>query len=619
MKRPSLLTGLLLGVYWLALGIPTAGLAAFSKGDLAGTWHIYIFSDYPFANDPFWDRGTVTINSGGGVIGGSLLDSDGGAVTITGGSVSLNTSGVLLGSLALSDATTITISHGKMDANKSSGALVGSYSHGYLFKASLFKAGGTFSASDVEGSWYFYVFSDDPVVNDPGWSRGTLTLNASGAVTGGSVVDSEGGSATITGGSVSLNTNGVMSGSLTSSDGGTVTISEGKMDASKTMSAFVGTDSGSSRFSGSMIKAGGSFGTANLAGTWHFYNFWDSPLGNDPGWDRGTLVVNSSGVITDGTLADSNGFSGAVTGGALSLNGNGVLSGSYTAGGITYTISQGKVDVAKTALWYVGIDSFDYRFQGTASKAELHPRSDFDGDGTSDIGVFRNGGWYLDLNGNDQWNGCGVDGCYVFGLAGDRAVVGDWTGSGQARIGVYRGGGWSLDLNGNGEWNGCGVDGCYVFGLAGDQAVVGDWDGSGAGKIGMFRNGGWYLDLNGNDQWDGCGVDGCHVFGLAGDQAVVGDWTGSGQARIGVYRDGGWYLDLNGNGVWDGCGVDGCYVFGLAGDQAVVGDWTGSGQARIGVYRDGGWYLDLNGNGEWDGCGVDRCAVFGLAGDIPAN
>ena len=246
--------------------------------------------------------------------------------------------------------------------------------------------------------------------------------------------------------------------------------------------------------------------------------------------------------------------------------------------------------------------------------------ADFNGDGTSDIGVFRDGGWYLDLNGNGVWEGCGVDGCFVFGAAGQQPVVGDWTGDGQANIGVFANGGWYLDTNGNGVWEGCGVDGCSVFGAAGQQPVVGDWTGDGQIRIGVFANGGWYLDTNGNGVWEGCGTDGCFVFGAAGDQAVVGDWSGSGETSIGVFRDGSWYLDLNGNGVWDGCGVDGCFAFWAAGGQPVGGDWTGSGQIRIGIYLDGAWYLDLNGNGQWDGAGVDMyIPAFGLPGDIPAN
>ena len=238
------------------------------------------------------------------------------------------------------------------------------------------------------------------------------------------------------------------------------------------------------------------------------------------------------------------------------------------------------------------------------------------------IGVFRNGQWFLDLNGNGAWDGCGIDGCYAsFGMAGDIPIAGDWTGTGKTRIGVFRNGQWFLDLNGNGAWDGCGIDGCYAsFGMAGDIPVTGDWTGTGKTRIGVFRNGQWFLDLNGNGAWDGCGIDGCYAsFGMAGDIPVTGDWTGTGIMRIGVFRNGQWFLDLNGNGAWDGCGIDGCYAsFGMAGDIPVTGDWTGTGTGKIGVFRNGQWFVDLNGNGVWDGCGADGCSgPFGMGGDEP--
>jgi len=136
---------------------------------------------------------------------------------------------------------------------------------------------------------------------------------------------------------------------------------------------------------------------------------------------------------------------------------------SYVTGSFSGTATFGAGEVNEITLTTAGDnDVFVAKFG--ANKAVL----DFSGDGLSDIGVFRNGGMYMDLNGNDQWDGCGMDGCYVFGSAEDQAIVGDWTRSGQAMLGVYRGGGWYLDLNGNNQWDGCGVDGCYVFGSAGD-------------------------------------------------------------------------------------------------------------------------------------------------------
>jgi hypothetical protein len=95
----------------------------------------------------------------------------------------------------------------------------------------------------------------------------------------------------------------------------------------------------------------------------------------------------------------------------------------------------------------------------------------------SKIGVFRNGAWYRDLNGNGVWDGCGTDGCYTsFGLPTDVPVIGDWTGTGTAKIGVFREGQWFLDLNGNGAWDGCGTDGCFPsFGFQTDLPITGSW------------------------------------------------------------------------------------------------------------------------------------------------
>ena len=40
----------------------------------------------------------------------------------------------------------------------------------------------------------------------------------------------------------------------------------------------------------------------------------------------------------------------------------------------------------------------------------------------------------------------------------DIPVVGDWMGTATPNIGVFRNGQWFLDLNGNGVWDGCGTD-----------------------------------------------------------------------------------------------------------------------------------------------------------------
>ena len=106
---------------------------------------------------------------------------------------------------------------------------------------------------------------------------------------------------------------------------------------------------------------------------------------------------------------------------------------------------------------------------------------DWDATGASKIGLFRpsTGEWFLDRNGNGIWDGCSVDQCVTaFGQPGDLPVVGDWDATGTSKSGLFRPatGDWFLDFNGNGQWDGCGVDKCITsFGQEGDLPVAGKW------------------------------------------------------------------------------------------------------------------------------------------------
>ncbi|NTV12765.1 MAG: hypothetical protein HGA96_02335 [Desulfobulbaceae bacterium] len=238
------------------------------------------------------------------------------------------------------------------------------------------------------------------------------------------------------------------------------------------------------------------------------------------------------------------------------------------------------------------------------------------------LGLFRQGNWYLDLNNNGHWD-AGSDATTAFGMvSGDTPVAGDWNGDGFSERGIYRGGTWYLDMNANGKWDGVTTDKMVSgFGTASDTPVVGDWNGDGAIEIGFYRpaTNNWYLDLDGNGVFNP-GSDSQTRFGQPGDKPVVGDWTGSGTDRLGLYRIGPdrlgyWYLDLNGNGVWNS-GVDRQVKFGQPGDQPLAGDWSGSGVDLLGLYRQGSWYLDLNGNGVWNSGSDRQLGKFGQPSDI---
>jgi hypothetical protein len=258
------------------------------------------------------------------------------------------------------------------------------------------------------------------------------------------------------------------------------------------------------------------------------------------------------------------------------------------------------------------------------------------GTGTSialQIGIFRpeTGEWFLDRNGNGQWDGCAVDICIAsFGQPGDLPAIGNWSGSASSNIGTFDSitGRWQLDRNGNGQWDGCAVDTCInSFGQPGDLPVTRKVSGVNGAVVGVFRprQEVWHFDINGNQAFNGCSIDECaNGFGTLGDIAVVGDWEGLGTEAIGVFRPstGQWFLDGNANGRWDGCDVEYCLLqpFGDDGTLPVVGDWSGGGAARPGFFQPstGEWVLDMNGNGHFDGCAIDAClGPFGYAGDLP--
>ncbi|HME10715.1 MAG TPA: BACON domain-containing protein [Bryobacteraceae bacterium] len=206
---------------------------------------------------------------------------------------------------------------------------------------------------------------------------------------------------------------------------------------------------------------------------------------------------------------------------------------------------------------------------------------DWNGDGHTKIGIYRpsNGLFILDTNGDGVLDaGDSVFNLHIGKSPGDIPVTGDWNGDGRTKVGYFRQGFlWILDTNGDGLFE-QGSDQVFAFGgVAGDVPVVGDWTGTGASKIGVVRQGFlWVLDANGNGTFDGTGPGEDLVFpfgGIPGDVPLTGDWNGNGITEVGIFRQGFlWVLDANGDRQMDA----GDYVFGyggLPGDKPVVGKW----------------------------------------------
>jgi protocatechuate 3,4-dioxygenase beta subunit len=125
-----------------------------------------------------------------------------------------------------------------------------------------------------------------------------------------------------------------------------------------------------------------------------------------------------------------------------------------------------------------------------------------------------------------------IDHVFRYGAGAQIPVTGDWSGDGIKNIGVFRDGQWRLDANGDGRWSE--EDRTFQYGQAGDLPVVGDFDGDGIDEIGVYRGGQWIVDIDGNHELNA--HDAVFNLGGPGDLPVAGDWNGDGTDDPGVYH-----------------------------------------------------------------------------------
>ncbi len=176
---------------------------------------------------------------------------------------------------------------------------------------------------------------------------------------------------------------------------------------------------------------------------------------------------------------------------------------------------------------------------------------DYNGDGTSDIALFRPD--------SGLWAVRGITRVY-FGALEDRPASGDYNNDGTTDIALFRGS--------SGLWAIRGITRVY-FGGSSDISAPGDYNGDGVCDIAIYRES--------TGLWAARGITRCY-FGSEDDIPIPGYYQGNREKGIAIFRPS--------TGLWAARDFTRFY-FGGSEDQPSVADYSGNGSDQAGIFRAG--------------------------------
>ena len=237
---------------------------------------------------------------------------------------------------------------------------------------------------------------------------------------------------------------------------------------------------------------------------------------------------------------------------------------------------------------------------------------DYDGDGLADFAVFRPddpatttqdecaGGcvWYVLKSSDGNWQPS------YFGIKDDKPTPADFDGDGITDVAVFRPSTntWHIMRSSDGGYYN------LQFGVSSDVPVPSDYDGDGIDDVAMWSptNATWSV-LNSSSQ-----VTTVQSWGTYSDIPVIGDYDGDGKTDFANWQsNGNWHILLSADGQIK------TVNFGVPStDTPVPGNYDGDEKTDIAVWRPNGsqtaqWYIMRSSDDQME------VRHWGLAGDIP--